>query len=96
MKKEFEVPGFHGRLSTQLYKLQQTGQMCDAFLVANNGTVPVHKLILMASRSPVLLVSPTVSSQTLLEVLQPFGKTLLKKVVHFMVHYMENKKIRSI
>ena len=58
-KREFEVPGFHGRLSTQLYELQQRGEMCDSVIATNNGNVPVHRLILMASRSPVLIVSCT-------------------------------------
>ncbi|XP_052074492.1 uncharacterized protein LOC127712219 isoform X1 [Mytilus californianus] len=54
MDYNITIPEYCRDLSKHMYQLQQTGVLCDAWLVCKDGVVFVHKLVLMACGSAYL------------------------------------------
>ncbi|XP_071179711.1 uncharacterized protein [Mytilus edulis] len=54
MDYDITIPEYSQDLSKHMYQLQQTGVLCDVWLVCKDGVVFVHKLVLMACGSAYL------------------------------------------
>ncbi|XP_071179702.1 zinc finger protein 595-like isoform X1 [Mytilus edulis] len=54
MEGSFTIPSHAEDLTKCMYELQQDGTFCDAGLECKDGVIFVHKLVLMACRSPYL------------------------------------------
>ncbi|CAC5405916.1 KRAB [Mytilus coruscus] len=54
MEGSFTIPSHAEDLTKCMYELQQDGTFCDAGLECKDGIIFVHKLVLMACRSPYL------------------------------------------
>ncbi|XP_052074488.1 uncharacterized protein LOC127712217 isoform X1 [Mytilus californianus] len=54
MDYNITIPEYSQDLSKHMYQLQQTGVLCDVWLVCKDGVVFVHKLVLMACGSAYL------------------------------------------
>ncbi|XP_076107558.1 uncharacterized protein LOC143075858 [Mytilus galloprovincialis] len=66
MDYNITIPEYSRDLSKHMYRLQQSGLFCDAWLVCKDGVVFVHKLVLVACGSAYLLqqLSTDTSSNT--------------------------------
>ncbi|VDI41937.1 Hypothetical predicted protein [Mytilus galloprovincialis] len=54
MEGSYSIPSHAENLTKCMYELQQDGTFCDAGLECKDGVIFVHKLVLMARRSPYL------------------------------------------
>ncbi|XP_063417058.1 uncharacterized protein LOC134699386 [Mytilus trossulus] len=84
MDYNITIPEYSQDLSKHMYRLQQSGLFCDAWLVCKDGVVFVHKLVLVACGSAYLLqqLSTDTSSNTQCQV---FLKDYSLKTVYDLV-----------